>query len=379
MCGNRSKTSFGPYQTWSTCLRIVANSIMTMPYPTAFYWGPKYATLYNEGWRRIVQNKDPGLLGKSFSEGWPELKNYFLPLLDAAYYNGQTTIKESEQLFLHRGGMIEECYFNFSICAVVGEDGTPEGVLDQAFEYTRQIVSARRMVTLQRIGRLLTAVKDLDEDNFWKLLLGAFDSNSVDSPFLLIYRTIGEEPCHPGCDNEKDICCFLEGNIGFPEGSSLAPKEGKLGKDCGYFSNEMKAAKETNSVVVKQLDLSSVPDGDKVVYRGFGDAPSLAVIIPIQATGTITQGFLILGLNPRRPYDGDYKLWVELIKKELATTAARVRLLKGEIVKAINEESQRVAKIQAVELQSQLQKRTEELKHSELLFTHVSVFEIHLL
>lgn len=346
-----------------------------MPYPTTFYWGDRYTVLYNEGWRKIAQDKDPKLLGKEFGEGWPELRNFFIPLLDAAYYNGEAIIKEAEQLFINRGDILEECYFNFSICAVIGADGTREGVLEQAFELTRHIVSTRRMATLQGMGDLLSSVKDLDLDDFWTLLLDAFNDNPLDSPFLLIYRTAGDgeeirnntEP-----DTERDICCFLEGNIGFPEGSVLAPKEGRIGVDCGYFSDEMKIAQETNDIVIKSLDLSTAQGGDKVVYRGFRDTPTLAAVIPIQATKTTTQGFLILGLNPRRPYDEDYKMWIKLLKKELSTTAGKARLLKAEIIKAIGEENQKAVAIQAIELQTQLQKRTEELRHSELLFTRVS-------
>lgn len=370
---NRSKTKCGPYHTWSPCLRVIANSIMTMPYPTSFYWGDRYTVLYNEGWRKIAQNKDPQLLGKDFRDGWPELRSYFIPLLNAAYHNGEATIKEAEQLFVTRGDILEECYFNFSICAVIGANGTREGVLEQAFELTRHIVSTRRMETLQGMGERLSSVKDLDEDDFWKILLNAFNDNPLDSPFMLIYRTDGEEiGNNTEPDTERDIYCFLEGNVGFPEGSILAPKKGRIGVDCGYFSHEMKIAQETNNTVIKQLDLGSVQDGDKVVFRGFRDTPTLAAVIPIQATKTITQGFLILGLNPRRPYDEDYKMWVELLKKELATTAGKARLLKAEIIKAIGEESQKAAAIQAIELQTQLQKRTEELRHSELLFTRVS-------
>lgn len=343
-----------------------------MPYPTSFYWGDRYTVLYNEGWRKIAQDKDPQLLGKDFGEGWPELRNFFIPLLNAAYYNGEVTIKEAEQLFVNRGDILEECYFNFSVCAVIGVDGTREGVLEQAFELTRHIVSTRRMATLQGMGELLSSVKDLDEDDFWKLLLDAFNDNPLDSPFLLIYRTDGEEISNTESDTERDIYCFLEGNVGFPEDSVLAPKEGRIGVDCGYFSDEMKIAQETNNIVIKKLDIGSIKGGDKVVYRGFRDTPTLAAVIPIQATKTTTQGFLILGLNPRRPYDEDYKMWVELLKKELATTAGKARLLKAEIIKAIGEESQKAAAIQAIELQTRLQRRTEELRHSELLFTRVS-------
>lgn len=366
-----SKTSYGPYSEWSPVLRLVAISIMTMPYPTAFYWGSDYTILYNEQWRTIAQNKDPELLGKTFSSGWPELASYFLPLLDAAYHRGQGTVKEAKQFCLHRGDLIEECYFDFSVCAVVGEEGTPVGVLEQAFEHTRQIVSARRMVTLQRMGELLGAVKDLDEDDFWTLVLEAFDDNHMDSPFVLLYRTVeGQSPA--GLCPSSNVNCVLVGNTGLPEGGYIAPRECNLGDNCGYFLEQMREAKEMSGVVLKDLDFSDIREMDNVVYRGFGDTPRSAAIIPIQATKTTTQGFLILGLNPRRPYDGDYKLWISMLKKELATTTGRVLLLKGEIAKAISEETERVAKVQAIELQEQLEKRTAELRDSELLFTRIA-------
>jgi hypothetical protein len=213
-------------------------------------------------------------------------------------------------------------------------------------------------------------VKDLDEDDFWTLVLEAFDANHMDSPFVLLYRTLEGQSPAGFCPSSK-VNCVLVGNTGLPEGGYIAPRECSLGDNRGYFSEQMREAKEMSGVVLKDLDFSDIEEMDNAVYRGFGDTPRSAVIIPIQATKTTTQGFLILGLNPRRPYDGDYKLWINMLKKELATTTGRVLLLKGEIAKAISEETERVAKVQAIELQKQLEKRTAELRDSELLFTRV--------
>lgn len=281
-------------------------------------------------------------------------------------------MKEAKQFCLHRGDIIEECYFDFSVCAVFGEEGKPVGVLEQAFEHTRQIVSARRMATLQRMGELLGAVKDLDEDNFWTLVLEAFDDNHLDTPFVLLYKTLEDQSSVGFCPSSSQMNCVLVGSTGLPEGSYIAPAECSLGENRGYFSEQMREAKEMSGIVLKDLDFSDIREIDTGVYRGFGDTPRSAAIIPIQATKTTTQGFLILGLNPRRPYDGDYKLWINMLKKELATTTGRVLLLKGEIAKAISEETERATKVQAIELQEQLEKRTAELRDSELLFTRVS-------
>lgn len=49
--------------------------------------------LYNKQWRAIAQNRDPVILGMTFAAGWPELNQYFRPILDKGYYKGEKTTK----------------------------------------------------------------------------------------------------------------------------------------------------------------------------------------------------------------------------------------------------------------------------------------------
>lgn len=91
MC--RSNSSAGAPETWPTSVRVVANSIMGNPYPTSLYIGPRYCLVYNQAWTYVAQGKDPYILGSDFAQGWPELQEQFLPLLDASFYHGQHTHK----------------------------------------------------------------------------------------------------------------------------------------------------------------------------------------------------------------------------------------------------------------------------------------------
>ncbi|KAG0124227.1 hypothetical protein HOY82DRAFT_494283 [Tuber indicum] len=362
-----STTSCGPLDGWSSSLRTWANSIMAMPYPTSIYWGPSYMILYNDQWVKIAQSKDPRILGKGFAQGWSELQSYFVPLLDGAFRHGRSIVKRAEQLFLNRGDWIEECYFDFTISAIIGESGAPEGVLEQAFELSRDIISIRRMQTLRKMGALMASVRDLNGDNFWGRALEAFSDNPLDSPFMLIYRTLVDEDSWVSGENEY---CVLEGNVGFPEGGILAPNMCDLKERSCYFANEMAQARENNAAVIKYMD--NLPKSETIMCRGFDEPPTRAAVIPIQTTGSITQGFLILGLNPRRPVDADCRLWIELLMKELSTTTGRVRLLRAEVPRAVNQETEMATRAQAVELQKLLKKRTEELGKSELLFTRTA-------
>lgn len=78
---------------------------------------------------------------------------------------------------------------------------------------------------------------------------------------------------------------------------------------------------------------------------------------------------MILGINPRRPFDDDYKFFINLLRTELASTSGRARLLMDEIRKGIDMEVREAEMKQAIETKKLLEKRTEELKNSELLFT----------
>lgn len=62
--------------------------------------------------------------------------------------------------------------------------------------------------------------------------------------------------------------------------------------------------------------------------RSWGDAPRQAVVIPIwsfegtAADAMLPQAVLIMGLNPRRPYDKDYEEWMDLFRSGLAVSLA---------------------------------------------------------
>jgi hypothetical protein len=47
-----------------------------------------------------------------------------------------------------------------------------------------------------------------------------------------------------------------------------------------------------------------------------------AIFLPIRSTGDNVLGFLVLGLNPRKKYDDDYKVFIELLSRQLATSLA---------------------------------------------------------
>jgi len=47
-----------------------------------------------------------------------------------------------------------------------------------------------------------------------------------------------------------------------------------------------------------------------------------AVFLPIRSTGDNVVGFLMLGINPRKRYDHDYRLFVQLLSRQIASVMA---------------------------------------------------------
>ena len=97
------------------------------------------------------------------------------------------------------------------------------------------------------------------------------------------------------------------------------------------------------------------------------------MVCPIHpTTGESILGFLVMGINPRRPYDDDYSLFVQLLSRQLATATASVVLFEEEIKRG-----QRAANLAAadrIELSEQLAARTQEAVESETKFTRMAEF-----
>lgn len=354
------------------------------------YWSKEFIAIYNPQAKIMAGDKHPEALGKPFEIGFPAFKEYMMPFLLKAL-EGKTTLKTNEPLFLDIEVPNEECYYNFTISPIIGGSGTAEGVLKQAHSRTSQVIQARRMETLHKIREHVELIRDLDRDEFWKLLLEGLGANEVDSPFALLYKVVSENRC------------LLAGTLGIPEKllleGDLVPSEIQIGgktasssgrrtgtgsssrgempltengrltalnaEDSGnmtpvgedftgtssssgladledqfLFFHEMLLARESNSVIVKDLTNVSHEYKQKlsgIKYRGFGDPCTHAAVIPIQPSPSKTFGYLILGLNPRRPYNKEYLMWLNMLMEQLATSIGRVRLLTEDLRRAVQE------------------------------------------
>lgn len=372
---NWARTSLGPIEEWSADLRAMCNLIMASPHPAAMYWGPEHVAIYNEPYVMLAGQKHPDLMGSRYQDIWAEIWDVIEDVFTVAMRSAQATMKDDDCLFLIRNGFLEETYFSWSIIPLIGDDGTVVGLYNPAFEKTRRKIAERRMLTLREIGEQTGAARAVSQ--FWSLLLEGFKYNELDAPLVIVYSLNDAEDSEVMSSTSSTAAalkqCRLEGALGVDAGHACAPEAIDLKHDSTGWGKVFKQAIMAETPVILSTEDGSLDPKilEGIVWRGFGEPSKILVVSPIRPTsGESTLGFLIMGTNPRRPYDEDYDLFVQLLGRQLATSIASVVLFEEEIKKG--EKAAQMAARDRMELSNQLAIRTAEAVESENKFTRMA-------
>lgn len=370
----------GPIEDWSPELRCMCNLIMASPHPAAMYWGEDLIAIYNEAYILLAGQKHPRLMGQRYRDAWSEIWDAIEPIFVNARETGQATMKDDDCLFIERSSLptlLEETYFSWSLIPLVGEEGSVVGFYNPAFEKTRRKIAERRMHTLRDVGEATAAARDLK--GFWGQLRTGLEDNEYDTPFVIIYSVTADSGSDASSMQSENTVgskqCVLEGSLGLPEGHRAAPAQIDLKEGTSFFGNIFRAAMKSEKPVLLRVEDGTLDATlfEGIEWRGFGDPCQTAVCCPIHLTGGgSVLGFLVMGVNPRRPYDDDYDLFVQLLSRQLATSMASVVLFEEEIAKGQREA--RLAAIDRIQLSEELAARTEEVAESETKFTRLAEF-----
>ena len=369
-------TSLGPIEEWSIELRSMCNLIMASPHPSAMYWGRDHVAIYNEAYVLLAGQKHPSLMGARYSDAWAEIWEALQEVFDNAFKNAQATMKDDDCLFLMRNGFLEETYFSWSIIPLIGADGAVVGLYNPCFEKTRRKIAERRMLTLREIGERTAAARHVSQ--FWGSLLQGLEYNEYDAPMVMVYSLNEDLAENDAASSDSsgvasNKVCYLEGTLGISPGHEAAPPVIDMKTSIIGFAAAFRAALTTDRPIILQVEDGTLDPAllENIDWRGFGDPSQIVVISPIHpTTGESTLGFLVMATNPRRPYDEDYDLFVQLLGRQLATSIASVVLFEDEIKRS--EIAARLAAQDRIELNNQLVARTQQAVDAENKFTRVA-------
>ncbi|SPO02214.1 related to sensory transduction histidine kinase, partial [Cephalotrichum gorgonifer] len=375
-----ASTPLGPMKFWSSNLRIMANLVMASPHPASLYWGPKNVVIYNEAYVEIAGRKHPSLMGKSYENPFSSIWEQLDPVFRAARQSGESMMKYDDHIFVDRQGYVEEVYFTWSIVPVLDEEGEVVGVYNPAFENTRRRIGERRMLTLRKITEMMSTVTDVE--GLWCQLLQGLEPNSYDIPCALIYSVdddVRRTPSSPPATNSWNPGrVTLEGSIGFPaDHPSAIPHLDLRTSNEGFAPYMRQALMAKESPVILSAEDGSLPSSllEDLELRGF-DAPChTALILAIHASPADADSvvaFAVLGINPRRPFDDDFRLFISLLSCQLETSVASLTLLEEEVRRGRT--AAMIAAQDKQKLSKQLIQRTQEAVESEYRFARMAEF-----
>ncbi|KAH7313750.1 aerobic respiration control sensor protein arcB [Stachybotrys elegans] len=330
-------TPLGPMKSWSKEFRQVVNLVMNNPHPAALFWGSDLTMIYNEAYaREVAGNKHPSLMGTGFSGPFSELWDMVAPIFAECARTGISVRKEDDYLPIDRHGLLEETFYSWSWTPLYGGTDTILGFYNAPFETTSAVISQRRTETITRIGELTAQSKTVKQ--FWPAVLAGLMDNHFDVPFALLY-SVGdaEDGDHSSVSSGSTMSlktCHLEGAIGVPEGHIAAPPHLDLKRSREGFVPSFREAMRTREPTLLHTRDATLPEAllDGIDWRGFGDPCREAIIFPVRPTnGDAVLAFLVLGVNPRRPFDSKYKSFISMLNRQLATSLASVILFEDEV------------------------------------------------
>ncbi|KAL5380926.1 hypothetical protein DPSP01_007462 [Paraphaeosphaeria sporulosa] len=331
-----SSTPLGPMASWSPQLRCVVNMILNDHHHAVLFWGEEATMIYNEAYIELIGGMHP-CMGQSApviaKEYWPHLE----PLIQLIKSTGKTFSNADMPLFFDRHGFLEEAFFSFQFIPVLDASGCVAGYYQPLVETTRNQMLERRITSLVEIGSRTAKARNLN--TYWDLVIDTLAINDRDAPFALLYAaedfSVQTRPSvsTPGISSEIDKF-VLKGSIGVDAGHPIAPPTIDLQNDSCVFKSHLKRSVRTMTTVVVHFSDMDLPEGlrDGIDWKGFGDPCRSLLLCPIQPTNSEqVQGFLILGVNPRRPFDEDYKQFIHVMLRLLATSLASVVLFDEEM------------------------------------------------
>ncbi|GAA5867640.1 hypothetical protein JCM3774_001541 [Rhodotorula dairenensis] len=376
-----TQTTLGEIDSWTQELRSHVMATLASPFHTALWLGEESVLLYNDAYARLLGAKHPAAMGKCGAEGWAEVWDVIGPLASQVML-GKTRFFQDQAYCIYRNGMLEETYMTWAYVTLRDGHGRIMGYTNPSFETTARVIAERRLGTLRELSQLtqlsrtsrdfcsktLRALSSNPLDIPFALLYTCETlslaptgrtkgSMSTDSSSVPAQPRSNEEPSTSRSAGATSatmspttarLRLTLQGTIGVPKGHLSAPDEvfclvdavdsqdlperssassasSLGGTHSSATTNEtasstvwpmVEALQTRKPVFISELGKRS----DGFQQRGWPDPIRRAVVIPVLVEGSsMPKAVLIVGLNPRRPFNQVFSVFLNLISRTLST------------------------------------------------------------
>jgi signal transduction histidine kinase/DNA-binding NarL/FixJ family response regulator len=310
-----SATDFGPPANWPENLRVAVSICLPCRFPIVIWWGKRFCLLYNDAhlpW--LTAEKHPRVLGRPGIECWPEVWDSIGPMLESVLATGKATWSENSELYYNRRLPKEEVYITWTYAPILAADAqTVEGIFCPCTETTEQIVGARRLETLRKLG--VRAQEDRTVEAACQHAATVLSENPRDISFAALYLV-------DAAGSKATLSAAV-----IPEKECLLPHSVSISGDDSLSPWPLASVLRTKRAV-EIGDL--VSRGVRIRGNPWPEPVSSAIILPIYATPDTLAGLLAAGLGSRRPWDAVYRTFLEMVAGHVGSAISDARAYEKE-------------------------------------------------
>ena len=251
-------------------------------------------------------------MGQTFAQGFPELLPFMGPVFAEGRRSGRAQDVNEAPMMVERNGYREEAFFTGNFTPLRGDSGLIEGFYNSLFEVTDRVIADRRT----RMLNLMATPGDPNVKDAYSHIISSLETNPLDIPMAIIYEAdttsvTGKTVLH------------LRGSLGIPEGHGLLLD----GYDIDHQGGILPLCHQAKSgPIAVQYDERF----DGLDWLGFNQPSDKIATVPI-TTGKRLFGFITIGTNPCRPYNGLCEQFVQdlaRVASSIITSATDVDFLR---------------------------------------------------
>ena len=363
-------TSLGPMSGWSSQLRSITTLVMQDPRPAVVFCGPDLIMIYNETYIDLLGGFHP-CMGVSARVALAQVWNhYFEPLIERNL-TGETIEGTNNPIQMVRNGFMEETYFSWSFIPIFDSDGAVIAHYEPLVETTKQVVAERRAQIILRLSEEVPRARSLE--SYWDLVIHVLSQNTKDMPFVLLYsvealleNSSSSSLTGHGEDHQD---CVLRGFYGLPQNSPATAKKLDFHGNDGFMPYFRESLAARGPITVDLTETSPAAELVRGVdWKGYGDPCRGAMVCPITPTSSKDNilGYVVFGMNPRRPYDDEYRHFILIASRLLSTSLTSIILHEEDISR--RERTIKHAEMMKQELRDQLAMTQKEAERSAMKF-----------
>jgi signal transduction histidine kinase/FixJ family two-component response regulator len=289
----------GPLSGWPPEWRAMVAVALTSRFPIVLWLDPEQLYLvYNDAYLSVLGDRHPGALAEPGGRVWWDIWDSIGPMLSGVIASGQATWSVDLLLALVTAGRAQERYFTFTYSPIIGGTGTVNGIFCAVTETTERVLGERRLNLLNTAASALMETRTVGD--VVEAVARMCADPVPDLPFLAFYG--------------RDAAV---GTVGASRLMAATPAvAGLLPRTLDALVTEY----DSSGFVVNDLP-SRLPKLSTVLAH----CPERALVLPVGGGGDEpARGGVVIGLNPRRPFDDQYRAFCRLLIDQVSSAFATV-------------------------------------------------------